>query len=423
MSQYETPSTCAPPVPESLEACGIPVPVLEDLLLKHLHLPGMATLEQLSVQLRLPQAVIEALAQSLCESEYTAVDRDNGRVAMTPSGRRRACDAFAVSRYLGPAPVSLSLYQDQCRTQRWDGAGITAEELQTALSGVCLDESTISELQLAIARGGSLLLTGRSGNGKTLIADRLGQMLEQSSEEVYVPYAIWLTDGILRIFDPTVHHPVDEGDSHASERDGRWRRIRRPVIKTSFELTRQTFDIAAAPAETWLAPFHVLANGGMLIVDDLGRQPVSLNDLLNRWQIALESHSDQVALPSGRRLNLPVDAWIVFVVGDDAPALPIPVLRRIRSQVALPDPDRERFSTLLLEQGRRSRIEVDEAGVEELFTHCYSPQNPPKCSDPENLLQTVESLCRIQKETVRARADLLLAAARRLGLDRERRAA
>ncbi len=291
-----------------------------------------------------------------------------------------------------------------------DGAGITADDLQAALSGVSLTDETCSELQLAIALGGSMLLTGRSGNGKSLVADRLGQMLVQSSEEIYVPYAIWLTDGILRIFDPQVHHPVDESDP-AGECDARWRRIRRPVIKTSYELTRQTFDVTGLSNETWLAPFHVRANGGMLIVDDLGRQPVPLVDLLNRWQNALEFQTDPVTLPTGRRLNLPVDAWIVFVVGDDAPALPAPARRRIRSHVELPDPDRERFSTLLLEQGRRSRIEVDEAGVEELFTHCYSPQNPPKCSDPENLLQTVESLCRIQKETVRARADLLLAAA------------
>lgn len=422
MSQFETPSTCAPPVPETLEACGVPAPVLEDLLLKHLHLPGMATIEQLASQIRLPNSIIESLAQSLSSSEYAVLDSASQRVAMTVTGRRRACDAFAISRYLGPAPVSQTQYQDQCRAQRWDGAGITADDLQAALSGVSLTEETSAELQLAIALGGSLLLTGRSGNGKSLVADRLGQMLVQSSEEIYVPYAIWLTDGILRIFDPQVHHPVDESDV-AAESDTRWRRIRRPVIKTSYELTRQSFDVAGLPSETWLAPFHVRANGGMLIVDDLGRQPVPLVDLLNRWQNALEFQSDPVTLPTGRRLNLPVDAWIVFVVGDDAPALPVPARRRIRSQVELPDPDRERFSTLLLEQGRRSRIEVDEAGVEELFTHCYSPQNPPKCSDPENLLQTVESLCRIQKETVRARADLLLAAARRLGLDRERRAA
>ena len=114
---------------------------------------------------------------------------------------------------------------------------------------------------------------------------------------------------------------------------------------------------------------------------------------------------------------------MVFVAGEDAPPLPVPVARRIRCRVHLPAPDRDRFSTLLLEAGRRQRIEVDEAGVEELFTQCYNPQNPPKCSDAQNLLQAVESICRIHKETVRARADLLLTAARRLGLDGERRAA
>lgn len=399
------------------------MPVLEDLLLKHLYVPGISTIEELATQIRLPREIIGELAQSLSIDELIVLDLQAGRLVVTPTGRRRACDAFAASRYLGPAPVSLIQYQERCRAQRWDGTGFSADELRNVLAGVCLEDSTIDELQLAITRGGSLLLTGRSGNGKSLVAERLGQMLEQSSEEVYVPYAVWATDGILRIFDPRFHHPLDDASHGEVTPDARWRKIRRPVIKTSIELNRQTFDVIGTASETWLAPFHVLSNGGMLIVDDLGRQPVPFGELMNRWLPMLQDQSDPVLLPTDRRLNLPVDAWIVFVVGDDAPPLPTPVIRRIRSQVELPDPDRDRFATLLLDQGRRSRIEVDEAGVEELFTHCYSPQNPPKCSDPENLLQTVESLCRIQKETVRARADLLLAAARRLGLDRERRAA
>lgn len=421
MSSFENMSTCAPQAPSNLAACGIPVTVLEDLSLKHLHLQGIATQEQLADRLGLPHKIAEELLEGMSCSGLVDLDSSTRRAINTARGRQRACDAFSVSRYLGPAPVGQTQYLEQCSLQRWDGAGVSEEDLQRVLHGVCLSDNTIQELLLSIARGGSMLLTGRSGNGKTLLANRLGQLFEQSSECVYVPYSLWLPDGILRLFDPTVHHPFD--DAPAPESDRRWRRIRRPVIRTSWELKRSDFDIASSDSAPWKAPFQILANGGLIIVDDLGRQSTPLVDILNRWLPILEHASDAVQLPSGRRLTLPVDAWVIFAAGEDAPSLPAPVLRRIRSQVHLPDPDRERFATLLLESGRRARMEVDESAVEELFTHCYSPHNPPKCSDPENLLQTVESICRIHKETVRARADLLLTAARRLGLDGERRAA
>ena len=318
---------------------------------------------------------------------------------------------------------------DQCRKQQLDGSGISQEELLSAMTGVTLDESTLSDLQLALSTGGSLLLTGQSGNGKTLLASRLGQLIEQSSEAVCVPYAIWVDEGFLRVFEPSIHRPLDDVsplDTQAwtPTTDTRWRRVRRPVITASTELTRDSFEFRqTASSSTLVAPFHVLANGGMLVIDDLGRQTGPFGELMNRFLQPMEQRIDTLTLPSGRRLNLPVDAWLVFVAGEDAPQLPAPVDRRLRCRVHLPAPDRVRFATLLFEEGRRSRIEVDEAGVEQLFSQCYNPQNPPKCSDPQNLLQAVESICRIQKETVRARADLLLTAAKRLGLDRERHAA
>ena len=440
MSNFELSSTGVLPPPLDTAACGVPQVVLEDLVLKHLLPRGTATLERLARETRLPLKVMREIVAALLSQQAISLPvgldhvvapavAASESVSLTSTGRARACEAFAVSRYLGPAPVSLQDYSEQCRKQQLDGSGISQEDLRTALTGVCLDEATLLDLQLALSSGGSLLLSGQSGNGKTLLASRLGQLIEQSSEAVYVPYAIWVGEGFLRVFEPAIHRPLDQVALLDSldwdpATDARWRRVRRPVIASTTTLTRDLFDIrSAGHGSSLMAPFQVLANGGMLIVDDLGRQPGSFADLMNRWLQPLEQQTDTLALPSGRQLNMPVDSWIVFVAGEDAPALPAPVARRIRCRVQLPAPDRDRFATLLFEAGRRNRIEVDESGVEELFTQCYNPQNPPKCSDPQNLLQAVESICRIQKVTVRARADLLLTAAKRLGLNGERHAA
>lgn len=445
MSDFESSTTCVPGCPGDVAACGVPAKVLEDLALKHLHPRGAADVFWLAHEMRLSLDVMREIVSSLIgqggvvvpgtgdgatteggeplsppAESGTTPSAASEKISLTPSGRSRACEAFAVSRYLGPAPVSLPDYAEQCRKQRWDGSGISQDDLLSALTGVCLGEATLSDLQLALSTGGSVLFSGQSGNGKTLLASRLAQLIEQSSEAVYVPYAIWVDEGFLRVFEPSVHRPLDEvspieSSDWSPTTDTRWRRVRRPVVTVSAELTRESFEIrSSGPGGSLLAPFHVLANGGMLVVDDLGRQPGSFTELMNRWLQPLEQQTDTVVLSSGRRLNLPVDSWLVFVAGEDAPPLPAPVARRVRCRVELLAPDRDRFSTLLLEEGRRRQMEVDESGVDALFEQCYNPHNPPKCSDPHILLQSVESICRMQKETVRARTDLLLAAALRL---------
>lgn len=434
MSSYQSVSTSHRPAPSSLADCQIPLSVLEELLIKHLYPRGCATAAELSREVRLPNSVVQEIIVSLLSEEWIArqssssgIPPDQQSVELTPRGRRRACDAFDTSRYLGPAPVSVADYIEQCGRQRWDGSGASEEELSSLLSGVSLSEETLSELRWVLAAGGSLLLNGCSGNGKSLLAERLGQFVEQSSEAIAVPYAIWADGVIVRVFDPSTHHPVEvrNGPPASSEPvDLRWRYVRRPVVRVGAELTRESFELASTNhGNTPRVPFHILANGGLLIVDDLGRQTGQFVDLMNRWLLPLERQRDLLLWPSGKRQELPVDAWTILIAGEDAPAIPLPIARRIPCRLHLPAPDRVRFASLLFEEGRKQQMEVDESGVEQLFNHCYNPQNPPKCSDPQNLLQAVESICRIQKETVRARADLLLSAARRLGLDGEQRAA
>ena len=426
MSESGYPTIAVPTPPASLEASGVPLPVLQELLLKHLHPRGSASAEELCREIRLPQAIIEELLRSLDLAglvlPVTSHAPDPVRYCPTSAGRNRACDAFAASRYMGPAPVSLNDYLDQCRQQRFDGTGITADDLAQTLQGVVLDDTTLEELQLAAASGGALLLTGDSGNGKSLVAGRLAQLVEHSSEAIYVPYAVWTGDCCLRIFDPAIHHPLDSSPrieevtpACLAEGDARWRKVRRPAIYRSLDLSPAEFRIAQpVSAACPVAPFQVMANGGILVLDDLGRHTSSFVELMNRWILPLEDQSDLLTTVSGRRMTLPVDAWLVFVAGPDAPAIPAPVIRRIMTRVELPAPDRDRFSAILLEEARRRRMEVEEGAVDQLFEGHYSPQSPPKCCDPKNLLQGVEALCRFHKETVRARTDLLMAVAHRL---------
>ncbi len=63
------------------------------------------------------------------------------------------------------------------------------------------------------------------------------------------------------------------------------------------ELTLEALELSYNPRVGLLpAPVQALANGGVLVIDDFGRQRVAARDLLNRWIVPLESRVDYLTL-------------------------------------------------------------------------------------------------------------------------------
>ena len=56
----------------------------------------------------------------------------------------------------------------------------------------------------------------------------------------------------------------------------------------------------------------LMANTGMFLIDDFGRQMISPTELLNRWIVPLESEIDFLRLQSGQTLVVPFRQLIVF---------------------------------------------------------------------------------------------------------------
>jgi predicted ATPase with chaperone activity len=87
------------------------------------------------------------------------------------------------------------------------------------------------------------------------------------------------------------------------------------------------------------APFQVKATGGILLIDDFGRQQVRPRDLLNRWIVPLENRVDFLTLHTGRKMEVPFDVLVVFSTNlppkdlvDEA------FLRRLRHKIEIGDP-------------------------------------------------------------------------------------
>ncbi len=92
------------------------------------------------------------------------------------------------------------------------------------------------------------------------------------------------------------------------------------------------------------APFQVKANGGILLIDDFGRQQVKPRDLLNRWIVPLENRIDYLNLHTGRKLEVPFDVLVIFSTNlppkdlvDEA------FLRRLRHKIEVRNPSYEEY--------------------------------------------------------------------------------
>jgi hypothetical protein len=164
--------------------------------------------------------------------------------------------------------------------------------------------------------GRALFLYGPAGSGKTFLAE---QMLRLLNGCVAVPHAICVEDAVIQVFDPIIHKPVERKAivRHAFHRefhvDDRWVLCSRPVSLAGGELTLAMLDLYFdQTTRFYQAPPHVKANNGLFIIDDLGRQLISAQQLMNRWIVPMDRGHDYQALHNGYKFAIPFDVILVF---------------------------------------------------------------------------------------------------------------
>ncbi|HZI78189.1 MAG TPA: hypothetical protein VFD69_01685, partial [Vicinamibacterales bacterium] len=127
--------------------------------------------------------------------------------------------------------------------------------------------------------------------------------------------------------------------------DGRWVRCRRPLVMVGGELTLESLDLTYSPTGGFYgAPVQTKANGGVLVIDDFGRQRVAARDLLNRWIVPLESRVDFLTLETGQKFDLPFCVMVVFATNvKPADLVDEAFLRRIHYKVFAENPTKAEF--------------------------------------------------------------------------------
>ena len=412
-----------PPAAETLEASGLSIDLILQLALKSLHLAGEMTGTDLSRRLGLEFAVIAPALDVLkaqCQVGIAGGGFVGGaasyRYRITDAGRTRATLFLGANSYVGTAPVPLAQYVAYLNAYRQAAASaVTRERVRDAFAHLVISDQVLDQLGPAVNAGHSMFVYGPPGNGKTVISQAIHNIL---GGEIAIPHAIEVEGSIIRLFDPVNHAPVageDNEDSLAMAPSGdrRWVRCRRPMVMVGGELTLDALELSYNPVTGFYrAPVQALANGGVLVIDDFGRQRCSPRDLLNRWIVPLESRTDFLTLQSGQKFELPFMALIVFATNvRPAELVDEAFLRRIQYKIFAESPTPDDFKAIFAACCRSLGATAEPGLVDELLAEYYRPRKIAlRGCHPRDLIKQALSLAAYLNRPPHLTRDLLEAA-------------
>jgi SpoVK/Ycf46/Vps4 family AAA+-type ATPase len=277
-------------------------------------------------------------------------------------------------------------------------------------------DAIIDTIGPAVNAGHSMFIYGSAGNGKTMLAQAIRKLLVS---DIAIPHAIELEGYIVKVFDPVNHEELalDGDDDHSLavgvRYDRRWARCRRPLVMVGGELTMDALELRYnSTSGFYRAPIQMLANGGILVIDDFGRQHCSPRDLLNRWIVPLESRIDFMTLQSGQTFEMPFNVLLVLAtnlkpteLADEA------FLRRIQYKIFAESPTLEGFIRIFENYCHAKDIPFERPVVEHMLEHYYRPNRIPlRGCQPRDLVNQALSLASYLGQPSRLTTELMDAA-------------
>ena len=411
----------APPAPRTLEETGLSGEAVDELVIKTLYVRGAQTGRELTTSVALPFEIVDGRLAILQQRRLVAVSGTSGpnrgsyRFDLTDAGRERAREAMLANQYVGPAPVPLAVYEEWIRKQSLSNVQVTRENVTHELQDLVLDDELFELLGPAVNSARSIFLHGEPGNGKTTIAEMIARLLGGA---IYIPHAVDISGQTMILFDLSHHVPVGEeavekgGPEWLSEvprYDSRFVRIRRPVVMAGGELTLDQLDLRYDQTTgMYQAPFQLKAAGGVLIIDDFGRQHVAPGDLLNRWIVPLEKRIDFLTLHTGVKFRVPFDSLLIFATNlEPADLVDEAFLRRIQYKIEVGSPSREALTEIMRRVCESRSVPFLESSIDFLYDRYYSHGVAPRGCHPRDIVDHIEDIARYEGREARPEGDLL----------------
>ncbi|MDA0917864.1 MAG: AAA family ATPase [Planctomycetota bacterium] len=402
MSRQQRQRLFYPKAPGSLKEAGISVDMTGRLILKLLAARGAVTGRNVAAHIRLGFPMVEAVLNTLRKEQLVALKGEaiagDYTYIITQKGMALAKDLSRECTYFGSAPVTLPQYLAAMEQQSVADQVIRAADLKAAFSDLLLEDDLLRMLGPAINSGRGMFLFGEPGNGKTSIAERIAKSFGTT---MWIPRALGIDGQIIRIYDPAIHEVAPPSATFgepkdATEIDQRWVKILRPTVIAGGELTMSELEVCEDQnTHICEAPLQLKSNGGVLLIDDFGRQRMPVDELLNRWIVPLEKRYDLLNLPSGKKVRVPFDQLVIFSTNlepkdlvDDA------FLRRIPYKVQVPNPTQTQFHELFRIMCQKVGIAYDQRAVNHLIKNHYTKAGRElRACHPRDLLLQVRNYC------------------------------
>jgi predicted ATPase with chaperone activity len=436
----EHPDADQPPVPESVSDTGLSEEFLVDLLLKTLYIQGVRTGRQLMAAVRLPFSFVDDRLLSLQQRRLVEVlgtsgpNRGSYLFDLTGAGRDRAREALSSSQYVGPAPVPLVQYRTWVEKQTIRNVHVTREVVREGFRRMVLSDAVHDVLGPSINSAKSLFLYGAPGNGKTMIAETISHLL---GGDIFVPFTVEVEGQMMILYDPVYHHPV-AGLNPLEETDGaeggwlkesptydqRYVKVRRPIVLTGGELTLDQLDLQYdVHTKMYQAPFQLKANGGVLILDDFGRQRVPPKDLLNRWIVPLEKRIDFLTLHTGGKFPVPFDCLLIISTNlEPSHLVEEAFMRRIHYKILVEGPNPQQYAEIFARCCIERDIPYDQAAVNHIYDQWYGQRGiHARACHPRDILDHLVDIARFYQGRPELTFDMVDRACRSYFLDDSRK--
>jgi predicted ATPase with chaperone activity len=419
-----------PPAPVLLEETGVPLDLILQLTLKHMHFAGELTGSELARRLGLRFTAIEPAVRALIAQHQieiiggTMSGPASYRYRITDAGRTRVTIFLEHNQYVGMAPVPLTRYVAYLH-EWWKAAprSATRARIRQAFKHLVISQPVLDQLGPAINAGHSLFVYGPPGNGKSVISQAIRNLLDG---DIAIPYALDVHGQIVRLFDPVLHDelalPDADGLTDDAAPDRRWIRCRRPLITVGGELTLDSLELSyEATSGFYHAPVQAVANGGVLVIDDFGRQEVEPRRFLNRWIVPLESRVDYLTLKTGQKFELPFAVLLVFATNlQPSTLVDEAFLRRIRYKVVAQSPTIAEFADIFEGVCAERGLTYDRRLVDDLIGEYFRPRHIPlRGCQPRDLIDQALSMAEYLGEPRRLTTELLRSACASYFVDEE----
>ncbi|MCP5032240.1 MAG: AAA family ATPase [Actinomycetia bacterium] len=349
--------------PRSLETLGIPVGLAEDLFMRRVLTERLTTIGETSRLLCISHGVGIQLAESLREKalvEYLGATGRDYRIQLTELGHRTTTQRMTSGRHVGAMPIPVAFYHRVVEAQRSE-VELDRETIRAAFADLIIDDEVLDQIGPAFISGGAIFLYGPAGTGKTSLAERLNRVFD---DPVLIPRYVEIDGQIVSVYDPSLHHAVEQ----VPQIDPRWVLCERPLIIVGGELDLTMLDLRYDRVSgVNAAPIQMLANNGVLVVDDFGRQTIRPEELLNRWIVPLSRGIDYLKANTGTKFTVPFELKLVIStnldpdsLGDDA------FLRRLRNKVFIGPISENAFTQILIGAAASLQVGLTEDAIKHL---------------------------------------------------------